>query len=141
MRPLEVGCRAIVISDKDNQDNVGKEVVLQFKLSIGETARFGFILNGKALMCSGKNLATSWVVNGNVKTFVNAEGKREENGEYLVLRGLAESYIAPWGEIHNAVFEPHQLMRIDDFSDEDKQKDREREIGRGLLKPVLWVCD
>lgn len=139
MKPLEPGCLAIVISDNENPENVGKEVVLQFKLNAGDKVKIGLILDGRSVLCSGDTQTASWVVNGNVKSFITAEGERLENGEGITFKGLAECFIGANGNKNNAAFEPHQLMRIDDFSDEDKQKDREQEIGRGLLTPVGLV--
>lgn len=141
MKPLEPGCLAIVISDNENPENVGKEVVLQFKLNAGDKVKIGLILDGRPVLCIGDTQVASWVVNGNVKSFITAEGERLENREGITFKGLAECFIGANGNKNSAAFEPCQLMRIDDFSDEDKQKDREKEIGRGLLKPVVWVGD
>ncbi len=141
MKPLEPGCRAIVISDNENPDNVGKEVVVQFKVMEKESVRILLNLDGQGIMATGSLAATGWIVNGNVKTFVNVSGNRIEDGSHFTFKGLAESFLDQEGKNFSAFFESRQLMRIDGFSDEDKQKDREQEIGRGLLTPVVWVGD
>lgn len=141
MKPLEPGCLAIVISDNENPENVGKEVIVQF--NVRERGEIGILLNsgGRGVIASGVVLEPGWLVNGNVRTYVDLSGNRIEDRSSFAFKGLAESFLDQEGEKFNAFFEPHQLMRIDDFSDEDKQKDREQEIGRGLLTPVVWVGD
>lgn len=139
MKPIEAGCLAIVISDNENPENVGKEVIVQF--NVRERGEIEILLNsgGRGVIASGIVLEAGWIVNGNVRSYVDLSGNRIEDDSSFAFKGLAESFLNQEGEKFNAFFEPHQLMRIDDFSDEDKQKDREQEIGRGLLFPVGLV--
>lgn len=125
MKPLEPGCLAIVISDNENPENVGKEVIVQFNVKSQGEIRIGLIADGKAVIASGEVLESGWVVNGNVRSYVNLSGNRSEDGTSFTFKGLAESFLDSEGGKFNAFFESHQLMRIDDFSDEDKQRDRE----------------
>lgn len=141
MKPLEPGCRAIVISDNENPDNVGKEVVVQFKVMEKESVRILLNLDGQGIMATGSLAATGWIVNGNVRTFVSLSGNRSEDGTYFTFKGLAESFLDQEGKNFSAFFESRQLMRIDGFSDEDQKKEQEQEIGRGLLTPVVWAGD
>lgn len=141
MKPIEPGCRAIVISDNENPDNVGKEVIVQLKVNHGDTIRFGFILDGRAKLATGTSFGEAWIVSGDVKSFVDASGEQTEDGSPIHFKGLAESFLSSEGTIFNACFVTRQLMRIDGFSDEDQKKDREQEIGRGLLTPVVWAGD
>lgn len=137
MKPLEPGCRAIVIRDSKNPENVGKEVILGVSISPGNILRVVVNENGSENVAEVISGREGWMVNGTVRSYVEFHWGLV-GGSF---KGLAESFLDSKGIYFNAVFRPHQLMRIDGFSDEDKQKDREQEIGRGILTSVVWAGD
>lgn len=139
MKPIEAGCLALVISDPDHLDNVGKVVRVVELIPKNEKVHTFFINYDQKIRATGNATETSWLLEGELSTsailkFNTDEGVRTISPKvihYESIRGNKGSHL----------LSSNRLMRIDDFSDEDKQKDREQEIGRGLLKPVVWVGD
>lgn len=139
MKPIEAGCLALVIGDPDHPENVGKVVTVVKYINKGDILSTWYRQEGRQYICAGNSTDNKWLLQGDlisiaVLNFNTAEGR-------TTIEVRADSYQAENGEEGQHALLTHQLMRIDDFSDEDKQKDREQEIGRGLLKPVVWTGD
>lgn len=139
MKPIEAGCLALVISDPDYLDNVGKVVRVVELIPKNEKIHIFFLNHDQKIRATGDTTETSWLLEGELSTtailnFNTDEGKKTFSPKVI-------HYESVHGNKGNHLLASNRLMRIDDFSDEDKQKDREQEIGRGLLKPVVWVGD
>ncbi|CAM8750879.1 hypothetical protein CENTIMANUS_00276 [Klebsiella phage vB_KpM_Centimanus] len=139
MKPIEAGCLALVISDPDHPDNVGKTVRVVELIPKNEKICTFFINHDQKICATGDATDTLWLLEGELSTsailgFNTDEGVRTFSPKIIHYESLE-------GNKGNHLLASNRLMRIDDFSDEDKQKDREQEIGRGLLKPVVWVGD
>ena len=139
MKPIEAGCLALVIADPDHLDNVGKVVKVVESIPKNEKIHTFFINHDRKICATGDATETLWLLEGELSTtailnFNTDEGVRTISPEVIHYESLG-------GNKGNHLLSSNRLMRIDDFSDKDKQKDREQEIGRGLLKPVVWVGD
>ena len=139
MKPIEAGCLALVISDPDNLDNVGKVARVVELIPKNEKIHTFFIKYNQKICGTGNTTDTLWLLEGELSTtailgFNTDEGVRTISPKIIHYESIR-------GNKGNHLLASCMLMRIDDFSDEDRQKDREQEIGRGLLTPVVWVGD
>ncbi|QQV92211.1 hypothetical protein MOC16_gp209 [Klebsiella phage vB_KpM_FBKp24] len=137
MKPIEAGCLALVISDPEHLDNVGKVVRVVELIPKNEKIHIFFLNHDQKIRGTGDTTETLWLLEGELSTtailsFNTDEGVRTISPKVIHYESLC-------GNKGNHLLASNRLMRIDDFSEKDKQKDREQEIGRGLLTPVGLV--
>lgn len=134
MKPIEAGCLALVIADSDHLDNVGKVVRVVELIPKNEKVRTFFINHDQKVCATGNLMETVWLLEGELSTTAILSFNTDEGVRTISPKVI--HYESVRGNKGNHFLTSNKLMRIDDFSDEDKQKDREQEIGRGLLTPV-----
>lgn len=125
MKPLEPGCRALVIMDNDNPANVGKVVTCHYPVEAMSNVKFQFTVDGKSMIAQGQILEVGWYITGDIGCFVTCNGVHTEEKRPITFNGVVDHFIGDGNTEYNGCFAARQLMRIDGFSDEDKQRDRE----------------